>query len=664
MEINRKYRIKVEFYMTKKATPRFDFMKKNGNVPMPFRVMSGEVLEIRGGLYLMRLEEKGKEWTGWVIKSAILKAVDITEPISDEVTVEIKNKKTVVDLGQGPSEKKERALFLLQRFQSVDTDGSKVYFSAYDFVDICKELQELQIPVLRRSGTFFSSLLSDKPNSYSGMFSDGIQIPDIEGLSKIELLPHQVEGVRFGLHNKNFLLGDDMGLGKTLQAILIACGRKQMYGFKHCLIICGVNSTTYNWRLEIEKVSYESAFVLADGGAAKLKQLEKVGTPKVSEILISGMGRKDARIARESNAMNEAYFWIVNIESFRNQEFVRKLQDLCRTGVIGGILFDEIHECVNSESKQAQGALAVSADFQIGLTGTPLVNEPMDSYFTFTWLKKTKFSLWGWKNIYQRKIDQYMTEDRNLWLLQENFSRIMLRRKKEDVLDLPEKVYENIYVDMNREQIQLYAEIQGLPVTECQPAVKFLRKRQAMGSIGLAQEKIHGCRTSNVLSPKMLKLLSLVEEIKAQKRKVVIYSVWTEILDEIEACLGPGVLRIDGSVPKERRVEIQELFQSEAEGGDIQYPILIGTTESCGTGLNFQSASNVIFFDEPFTNTEKEQAVDRCYRIGTKNFVTVVTLMTRGSVDEDVHDIVLGKKQMADVLVDCESERTERMSCS
>lgn len=660
MELNRRYRIKVEFYMTKKATPRFDFMKKNGNVPMPFLIMSGEVLENRGGLYRMHLEEKGKEWTGWVIKSAIRKAVDITEPILEEVTVEIRNKKTVVDLGQGPSEKKERALFLLQRFQSLDTDGSKVFFSPYDFVDICKELQELQIPTCRNSGTYFSSLLTKKPNLVHGDVSDGIRIPDIKTLSKVELLPHQVDGVLFGLHNKNFLLGDDMGLGKTLQAILIACGRKQMYGFKHCLVICGVNSTTYNWKLEIEKVSHESVFVLADGGTAKVKQLEKVGTPEIPEILISGMGRKDARVARETNAMNKAYFWIINIESFRNPAVVARLKELCRTGVIGGILFDEIHECVNSESKQAQGVLEVSADFQIGLTGTPLVNKPIDSYFVFSWLKKTSFSLYGWKNIYQRKIDQYMTEDRNLWLLQENFARIMLRRKKEEVLDLPERIYEDVYVEMTREQTQLCEEIQNLPLEECPGVVKFLRKRQAMGSIGLAQEKLYGRRTTNSPSPKMLKLLSCIEEVKAQNRKVVIYSVWAEMLDEIERCLEDEVLRIDGSVPKDRRIEIQELFQSEEEGGEIQYPILLGTTESCGTGLNFQSASNVIFFDEPFTDTEKQQAIDRCHRIGTKNYVTVITLMTKDSSDEDVHDIVLGKRKMSDVLIDYEPEQSEQ----
>ena len=81
-----------------------------------------------------------------------------------------------------------------------------------------------------------------------------------------------------------------------------------------------------------------------------------------------------------------------------------------------------------------------------------------------------------------------------------------------------------------------------------------------------------------------------------------------------------------------------------------------------GTGLTLSAANEVIFLDEPWTNAEKEQAIDRCHRIGTTSSVTIHTIMSHSTYDEEVHDIVLGKRDLADTIVDKDTIRSWKIA--
>lgn len=649
MDTKKQYRIKVNPYMTRKSTAGFDFMEKfNGNCPMPDTVMTGTLLCDRGKLVQMRLvSDKGVPWSGWIITSAILKAVDITEPVRQTVRVVVSGGKTVVELG-GDLEVKERALFLMERFDCKGADGGCLYFPALDFEDICFELEHLGVPTQQSHGNYLEAFRIPEELPVTELAA-----PVPQELTRTKLYPYQAEGIAYGLRHRCFLLGDDMGLGKTIQALLTAAGKKEMYGFRHCLIICGVNSVKYNWVKEIEKHTNLHGVVLADGTAEKMKQLQSLGRACYSEEALDAMGKRDRKKAEAVNALNRAYFLVVNMEAFRNDAFTEQVRELCRNGQIGGILFDEIHKCVNTESRQSKNILTLPAQFKIGITGTPLVNRPTDAYFTFAWLEKTKMNVWQWSTVYRRKTGQYTYEDRNLGLLRQNFDNIMLRRRKEDVLDLPDKVYTEELVEMNEEQERLYQTVEEtVSRDENSPALpKIIRLRQVTGIPGVAASATGCTAYLNVSSAKMERLAERVQELIEQRQKVVIFSNWVETLNALERYGITNILRIDGNVSPEQRTKIEELWQSEAEGGRIEHPVLAGTIDAMGTGYNLQSATNVIFVDEPWTNAKKEQAVDRCYRVGTKSTVNVITLLCRNTVDEDVHDVVMGKKTMAELLV-------------
>lgn len=158
---------------------------------------------------------------------------------------------------------------------------------------------------------------------------------------KIKPFKHQIEGVEYGLKYDRFLLGDEQGLGKTMQAINIACIKKQQRGYKHCLIICGVNGLKWNWKAEVEKHSNEKAFIL---GTRLKKDKEYIGT--INDRL------EDLKTIEEHfitpniyEYAVDSYFLITNIETLRNEEIIKKLKDLCDKQIINMIVVDEIHKC-------------------------------------------------------------------------------------------------------------------------------------------------------------------------------------------------------------------------------------------------------------------------------------------------------------------------------
>lgn len=144
-----------------------------------------------------------------------------------------------------------------------------------------------------------------------------------------------------------FLLADEQGLGKTMQIINIACIRKQTKGYKHCLIICGVNGLKWNWRNEIEKHSNEKGYIL--GTRYDKSGKEKIGS--INDRLEDLNGIENAYNTRFNRVLDAyPYFLITNIETLRNENIIKKLKELCDEGIINMIALDEGHKCFHYDS--------------------------------------------------------------------------------------------------------------------------------------------------------------------------------------------------------------------------------------------------------------------------------------------------------------------------
>ena len=445
---------------------------------------------------------------------------------------------------------------------------------------------------------------------------------------------HQLQGVEYGMSHNYWILGDEQGLGKTKTVIDIAVAKKIELGYKHCLIICGVNGLKYNWQNEVNIHSDEKSWIL--GSRLKGKRYKVQGNKEKLEDL--------------NNIDNiDAYFIITNIESLRVAEISNKIKELCSKDIINIVAVDEIHKCANPTSQQSKGLLNIASDIQIAMTGTPLMNTPMDLYLPLKWLGYEKHAFYSFKKHYAvmggfggYNIIGY----KNLDELQEKLSKIMLRRLKENVLDLPDKIYVDEYVEMGSKQQKIYNEVLAdiksnidMIKVSPNPLAQLIRLRQATGYTGILSSAIQE-------SAKMERLEQIVDDAVQNGKKVVIFSNWTQMTDVIFDRLSkydPSI--ITGQI-NDRDYEVRR-FQN-----DDTCRVIVGTIGAMGTGLTLTAGTVVVFMDEPWTKAAYDQAVDRCHRIGTKDNITIYNLLTKNTIDERIHEIVAKKGMLSDALVD------------
>ena len=465
------------------------------------------------------------------------------------------------------------------------------------------------------------------------------KMPDIKFDFKTKPFDHQIEGFNFGLTHDAWLLGDEQGLGKTWQTINIALAKKQICGYKHCLIICGVNGLKWNWLKEIHTHSDEDAHILGQRG--------------------NKIGSNADKLADVNNIENLPYFIITNVETLRDDKIASALKALCDNKTIGMIAIDEIHKCKNPTSQQGKGILKLNAETKIAMTGTPLMNTPLDLYIILKWLGYENHSFYAFKNHYcvmggygGYQIMGYQ----NTKELRDMLAEIMLRRLKKDVLDLPEKLFVDEYVEMDSKQSKIYAEVLNdmrLNVDKIasspNPLSQLIRLRQATGYTGILSSDI-------AVSAKLDRMEELVEEAVANGKKVVVFSNWTQITDEVVKRLkGYNPAIITGDTADSVRPIEEKKFQT-----DDTCKVIIGTVGALGTGLTLTAGTVEIFLDEPWTAAMKNQAVDRCHRIGARENVTIYTLLTKGTIDERIHEIVYNKGMLSDALIDGKSVEDKR----
>lgn len=463
---------------------------------------------------------------------------------------------------------------------------------------------------------------------------------------------HQMEGVIYGLEHESFLLGDDQGLGKTKEIIDIAMCRKQTDGLKHCLIICGINGNKYNWADEVRIHSREDSWILGTRFTKRppIKMIEGSTKDKMEDL----------------NNIPHQFFWITNIETLRGGSFkekqgkrtvtrfpiAEKIQELCDRGIIGMIAFDEAHKAKNPDSQQGKALLSIDCKGpKIPMSGTFVLNNPLDLYLPLKWAGFETHSFYAYKQHYctmggfgGKEIVGY----KNLDELRSMVSKVMLRRVKGDVLDLPPKVHTVEWVDAYPEQKALYKDVRDQVRDNIDkvkvhpdPLSEMLRLRQVTGYPGILSSTV-------TKSAKMDRMEELVEEEVLVGGKAIIFSNWSEMTNVIRNKLKKyNPAYITGEVGSVQRMEEKDRFQN-----DPNCKVMIGTIGALGTGFTLTAAQLVIFVDEPWNRGIKDQAEDRAHRIGTRGTVRIVTILTRDTVDEGVYNLVQKKGKMADLLVD------------
>lgn len=506
------------------------------------------------------------------------------------------------------------------------------------------------------------------------------QIPDID-VSKIHFYikegarpyKHQLDFLKYAIDRQRrglksgFILGDDPGLGKTIQAANLAIYNKQLYNYKHCLIICCINSSKFNWVEDITEHTQGEYVPYILG--TRLKRDKKTfrydtGNKEKLQDLTTG------HMYGDTLAPELPFFIVMNIEGLRAKEgkkyvITTELLKYINNNCINMIIIDEIHKNASPTSTQGKQLLNIHKLQQypvlwLPVTGTPISNKPTDAYTPLklvgahsyksysNWCSEFciyggygGYSIIGYKNIPKLKN-----------MLQSN----MLRRLKKDVLDLPPKMDIPVYVENTKYQAKLYDAVvqdmlhsKDIIMAELRPITKFLRLRQVNGCPEVVDTELKVDSKYIYKNAKIQCVLNILEEIHSRNEKVVVFSNWVSPLRTLYRFVSKlyNVCVFTGTMPDTDRLKNKQIFLS-----DPKYTILLGTVGAMGVSHTFTVASNVIFLDEPWNPTDKKQAEERVYRIGTHGSVNIYTVLTKDTVDDKVHKILYRKGTISDYIVD------------
>lgn len=449
---------------------------------------------------------------------------------------------------------------------------------------------------------------------------------------------HQIEFLEYASTHDCFLLRDKPGLGKTKQSLDLIMNRKRCGQIKRALVVCCVGGLQYNWLREVKKHTDLKGYIL--------------GTRPVSKnSILTRIGSNADKLYDLKNA--KADILICNVEMLRKPEIVYQIQLMIGRGDIGQIVVDEIHKCKNPNAAQTAGLFSLHPPYKLGLTGTPIINSPMDIYGLSVWMGHERRSRSKYKSDYcimggfkNRDIVGYQNLDQLSKLL-DSWS---LMRTKEQCLDLPAKTIKTTMVELLPEQKMLYREV-----------LKDIRDRTedivAMPSpmgrfVGL--RKVTGCPVELLPTydpmncAKVLELLRLVQEAIANNQKVVIYTWFVFTLKYLNTVLqNNGIIPalIYGEMGLEERNQNEQAFQTNPD-----CKVIIGNYQTMGTGIELTAASLVVEYELPFTAADEEQGQDRCHRIGQSKNLTCVRLLSMNTVDERVKEIVDMKADLANAV--------------
>lgn len=452
------------------------------------------------------------------------------------------------------------------------------------------------------------------------------------------LYEHQIDVLRYGIIKNSFLLGDEMGLGKTLSIINYGLYRKYNYHYKHCLVVAGINGLKYNWYYEIKR------YVTTDTGYILGAREDKKGNLKTS-------GTKTILADLDNIDNINDYFLITNIESIRNDKILVRIIELIKSGEINMIVLDEAQVIKSNNSKQTKNFLLLKPQTKILATGTPIMNNPLDLWPMLKWLGQEDHNFYQFKNFHcvMGGFKNYQIIDyKHLDELQKKVNNIMLRRLRKDVLDLPDKIYTTEFLEMSNSQRKIYEDIKQNIVEWLKAEtsknlnsilVKLIRLRQATADTSIVSEIQEAVKFD--------RLKDIAEELYKNNKKFIVYSNWTTVINKAYSLLKPyNPSLITGEVDEVSR----ELEIAMFRDGDNF--CILGTVGALGTGYTLTEAEVIIFLDSPWNNAKKEQAIDRAYRIGQKNNLTVITLVCKDTIDEKIEELIYSKKLTSDCIID------------
>ena len=409
-------------------------------------------------------------------------------------------------------------------------------------------------------------------------------------------------------------LADSMGLGKTLQSIaFIVSELEWIRSNKTPVLIVCPSSLTYNWLSELMKFAPQIDAVVVDGQKAERVSLQKEAMEMDVVITSYPLLRSD-------------------IKWYENQSFHT-------------VFFDEAQAFKNPLTETARAVKKIKAQHSFALTGTPVENALEELWSIFHVIFPELFrGLQEFSELTRKKVARRVRP-------------FILRRMKEDVLaELPEKIETLEATELFPEQKKLYAAYLAKLRHETLKHLdrETIRKNRIKILAGLTRLRQICCHPGLFVdgykgsSAKLERLMTIIEEAKNSGRRLLIFSQFTKMLEIIGrelAVSGLPFFYLDGQTPAPERVELCNRFN---EG---ERDVFLISLKAGGTGLNLTGADTVILYDLWWNPAVEEQAADRAHRMGQKNTVQVIKLISRGTIEEKMNELQDKKRHLIEEII-------------
>ena len=453
-----------------------------------------------------------------------------------------------------------------------------------------------------------------------------IRLPDN---LQADLRPYQKRGFEWLYKNTTLgfgsLIADDMGLGKTLQVIaaLLKFKEEKRLETEKALVIVPT-SLLSNWRKEIEKFAPTLSACIYHGTSRNFQ-------PDKYDVTLTSYG-----IVRSET------------EKFKKAKWF-------------AVIVDEAQNIKNTQTVQTKAVKALKASTFIAMTGTPVENR-LSEYWSIMDFANRGY-LGSLKKFHENfaKPIQIERDHDALDKFKKVTAPFLLRRLKSDksiISDLPDKIENDQLCALTKEQAAVYENTVTAALQTIEGTGESFERQGLVLQMILALKQIcnHPAQylkkgsDSPELSGKAVLMLSLLENILEAGEKTLIFTQYREMGDLLVKFIGQkfGVetLFLHGGTSRKGRDEMVESFQTERAN-----KVFVLSLKAGGTGLNLTAASNVIHYDLWWNPAVEAQATDRAFRIGQQRNVMVYRLITGGTFEERINDMIRSKRELANLAV-------------
>ncbi len=433
------------------------------------------------------------------------------------------------------------------------------------------------------------------------------------------LRDYQVEGhawlSRVAAWGAGACLADDMGLGKTVQALAILLDRARLGP----ALVLAPTSVAFNWVQELQRFAPSLRPVLYAEQPDRAKCLAKL---KKNDVLIVSYGL----LVRDTASLSAIPF--------------------------STLVVDEAQALKNPATRRARAARQLNAGFRIALSGTPLENHLGELWSLFAIVFPGLLGSWEqFRERFAAPIERGKDPEANA-ALSRVLRPFLLRRTKQEVArELPPRTEIQVPVALSEEEWTLYEDARLAAVAEVSAQGKGLRNEQQRFQVLAALTRLRLLAShprlydgqSGVSSSKMRRLLELLEELRSEGHRALVFSQFTSHLELVREELehaGFTYQYLDGSTPAAARAKRIQAFQ-DGEG-----EVFLISLKAGGTGINLTAADYVIHLDPWWNPAVEDQATDRAHRIGQTRPVTVYRLIARGTIEEKILSLHSDKRAL------------------